>query len=84
LNLDFKGLIESSKEIKFEKENLSWFDWERYSNRQDTKMMMGGFTGSIVFKGDFEKFIPFLILGEYIHVGKGTSFGLGKYEIMRT
>jgi CRISPR-associated endoribonuclease Cas6 len=84
LNLDFKGMIENSKTIKVQKENLSWFDWERYSNRQETKMKMGGFIGSITFEGDYEKFQPFLLLGEYIHVGKGTSFGLGKYEIMRS
>jgi CRISPR-associated endoribonuclease Cas6 len=81
LGLDFKGLIEISKEIRVQKENLTWFDWERYSNRQKTKMKMGGFTGSITFEGDLEKFMPFLLLGEYIHVGKGTSFGLGKYKI---
>jgi len=81
LNLDFKGLIEISQKVKVKKDNLSWFDWERYSNRQDTKMMLGGFIGSITFKGNFKEFIPFLLLGEYIHVGKGTSFGLGKYEI---
>jgi CRISPR-associated endoribonuclease Cas6 len=81
LNLDFKGLIEEAKAVKVQQENLSWFDWERYSNRQETKMKMGGFIGSITFKGDFKEFIPFLLLGEYINVGKGTSFGLGKYKI---
>lgn len=81
LDLDFKGLIEKSKEVRVRKEKLSWYDWERYSNRQDTKMMMGGFIGSITFEGDFEPFLPFILLGEYVHVGKGTSFGLGKYEI---
>jgi len=44
-------------------------------------MKMGGFIGSITFEGDLEPFLPFLLLGEYVHVGKGTSFGLGKYEI---
>ncbi len=44
-------------------------------------MKMRGFLGEITFKGDLEKFLPFIMLGEYIHVGKGTSFGLGKYEI---
>ena len=42
---------------------------------------MGGFVGDISFKGDLEKFLPFIALGEYIHLGKGTSFELGKYEI---
>lgn len=82
LNLDFKRLIENSKDIKVKKENLSWFDWERYSNRQETKMMMGGFMGSMSFEGDIEPFLPVLLLGEHVHVGKGTSFGLGKYQIM--
>ena len=84
LDLDFKGLIESSKNVKVKKENLSWFDWERYSNRQETKMKMGGFVGSISFEGDLEPFLPFLLLGEHIHVGKGTSFGLGKYEVTKS
>jgi CRISPR/Cas system endoribonuclease Cas6 (RAMP superfamily) len=83
LTLDFKSLIEKSQSIRVKKENLSWFDWERYSARQDTRMKMGGFVGSITFEGDFEPFLPFLLLGEQIHVGKGTSFGLGKYEIVR-
>jgi CRISPR-associated endoribonuclease Cas6 len=82
LNLDFKGIIEKSREIKVGKSNLHWFDWERYSNRQDTKMMLGGFIGSVTFEGNFEQFLQYLLLGEYIHVGKGTSFGLGKYEIL--
>jgi CRISPR-associated endoribonuclease Cas6 len=84
LDLDFKGLIERSREVKVQKEKLSWIDWERYSNRQETKMKMGGFIGSITFEGNLKEFLPFVILGEYIHVGKGTSFGLGKYEIVRT
>ncbi|MGQ9647940.1 MAG: CRISPR system precrRNA processing endoribonuclease RAMP protein Cas6 [Thermodesulfobacteriota bacterium] len=83
LALDFKALIEKAKGVKVKNENLSWVDWERYSNRQETKMKMGGFVGSITFEGDVQPFLPFILLGEYVHVGKGTSFGLGKYEIVR-
>ena len=83
LAVDFKGLIERSLEVKVEKENLSWIDWERYSNRQETKMKMGGFVGDVVFEGDLEEFLPFVLLGECTHVGKGTSFGLGKYRIVK-
>jgi CRISPR-associated endoribonuclease Cas6 len=84
LDLDYRSLIEESLSIRVKKSNLHWFDWERYSNRQDTRMMMGGFLGSVTFEGEIEPFLPFLLLGEYIHVGKGTSFGLGKYNISET
>ncbi len=82
LDIDYKGLIEESKKVKVIKSDLKWFDWERYSNRQSSRMKMGGLIGEIIFEGDFKPFIPYLLLGEYLHVGKGTSFGLGKYKIL--
>ena len=81
LDIDFKGLINEAEKIETTSNSLSWKDWERYSNRQETKMKMGGFVGEIIFEGNLEIFLPFIMLGEYIHVGKGTSFGLGKYSI---
>ncbi|MGB9628868.1 MAG: CRISPR system precrRNA processing endoribonuclease RAMP protein Cas6, partial [Thermodesulfobacteriota bacterium] len=82
VNIDFKAMIEESKKIRVIKSDLEWSDWERYSNRQSTKMRMGGLIGEVFFEGDFGPFWPYLFLGEYLHVGKGTSFGLGKYKIM--
>jgi len=79
---DFKGLIEKAKEVKVKEQNLRWYDWERYSGRQETRIKMGGFVGDITFEGDIEPFMPIIKAGEVIHVGKGTGFGLGKYAIM--
>ncbi len=83
--VDFKDLIEKAKRVKIEDSSLSWYDWQRYSSRQNTRMLFGGFMGRITFSFDGispEHFLPLVLLGSYIHVGKGTSFGLGKYEIM--
>lgn len=77
----FKDLIEQAREIQIVKRALYWHDWERYSNRQKTRMKMGGFMGEITYEGDFEPFWPYIKLGEYMHVGKGSSFGLGRYRI---
>jgi len=60
----FKDLIEQAGHIKIVKRVLYWHDWERYSNRQKTRMKTGG------------------LMGEYVHVGKGSSFGLGRYRIV--
>ncbi|HLF85610.1 MAG TPA: CRISPR system precrRNA processing endoribonuclease RAMP protein Cas6 [Nitrospiria bacterium] len=82
LELDFKGMIERAQDVKAKKRDLSWYDWERYSARQDVRMKMGGILGSVTFSGDLAEFMPYLLLGEHLHVGKGTSFGLGKYEVV--
>jgi len=78
---DFKGMIEKAKEVKVKEKNLRWYDWERYSGRQETRIKMGGFIGDITFEGDIEPFMPLIKAGEILHVGKGTGFGLGKYCI---
>lgn len=45
-------------------------------------MKLGGFIGEIEYKGEaITEFLPLIVAGEILHVGTGTSFGLGKYEI---
>jgi CRISPR-associated endoribonuclease Cas6 len=78
---DFKGIIEIAKNVKVKKQALKWYDWQRYSTRQDTRMKMGGFVGNISFEGNIEPFMQLIKAGEILHVGKGTAFGLGKYRI---
>jgi CRISPR-associated endoribonuclease Cas6 len=78
---DFKGLIEKAKKVKVVQRGLSWYDWERYSGRQERKIDMGGFVGEITVEGDLRPFAAPLGAGEMLHVGKGTTFGLGRYEI---
>jgi len=78
---DFKGLITQAEGIKMIKSDLSWYDWERYSSRQNERMNLGGFLGEITFRGDLAPFLPYLALGEILHLGKASSFGLGKYEL---
>ena len=42
-------------------------------------MKMGGFMGEITYEGDLKEFWPYIKLGEYMHVGKGSGFGLKRY-----
>jgi len=81
----FKCLIDEAKEISTQDSNLKWYDFERYSTRQNTKMKLGGIVGKINFTGYYEtflKFYPLILLGEHLHIGKGTSFGLGGYKVL--
>ena len=61
--------------------NLSFKDLTRYSNRQKTKMHLGGISGEIIYKNVDEKSYKLLKLGELIGVGKQVTFGLGDIEI---
>ena len=79
--IPFVDLIEKAGAVNVNDRSLKWYDWERYSNRQDTRMKLGGFVGTITFEGDLSPFMPYIQAGEILHVGKGTSFGLGKYKI---
>jgi CRISPR-associated endoribonuclease Cas6 len=82
-DLDWKELLNRAKErVKTVRSDLQWHDWERYSQRQSTKLKMGGFLGDITFEGDLAEFLPVIKLGEYLHVGKGTVYGMGKYEMI--
>lgn len=74
-------LMEESHKVVIERSDLRWWDWERYSQRQELRMKLGGVVGKIVYVGPLELFMPYLFLGEYIHVGKGTSFGLGQIHV---
>ncbi|MGV8073742.1 MAG: CRISPR system precrRNA processing endoribonuclease RAMP protein Cas6 [Syntrophobacteraceae bacterium] len=82
LEADFKGLIERAHRIERVASDLEWRDWERYSTRQKQKMTLGGFVGTAEFAGDFSEFLPMLVLGETLHIGKAASFGLGRYRIV--
>jgi CRISPR/Cas system endoribonuclease Cas6 (RAMP superfamily) len=75
--------VERAKTVKTVAKDLRWVEWERYSGRQDTTMLMGGFVGSARFQGDLGEFVPLLRLGELVHVGKGTVFGLGLFDLRR-
>ncbi len=80
---DFRDLIDQAGEVSTRELDLSWMNWSRYSTRQQKSMPGSGFVGQISFEGDLDVFRPYLSLGEYVHVGKNTSFGLGNYKIIQ-
>lgn len=64
-----------------EQRKLHWYDWQRYSSRQQAHMKLGGLMGQWTLTGELEPFIPWLQLGQWLHTGKETTFGLGQYQL---
>lgn len=78
--LDYKGLAERAKSVRIADKKLHWFDWRRYSNRQEDEMQLGGLMGSITYEGKLGEFLPYIRFCTEAHIGKQTSFGLGKFR----
>ena len=69
-------------EAMLQRQALRWMDWTRYSNRQRTRMKLGGLVGELELdmRGR-EEWWPLLQAGQWLHMGKQTSMGLGQYRI---
>lgn len=85
LAVDFRGLIERASLIRTVAEDLRWQAQERFSGRQRQRIDMSGVLGRVVFEAPepsvWEEYLPLLTAGEWVHVGKGTVMGLGKYRV---
>ncbi len=78
--LDYPALIKKSASVKTVRSNLEWFDWKRFSNRQQRHVQLGGLMGEVIYEGDIGEFLPYIKFCEKTHLGKNTSFGLGRFE----
>lgn len=77
---DFSELAELARAVSCET-RFRWCDWARYSNRQQQKMILGGVLGDIKLTGQLQPFIPIIQLGQWLHAGNKTTFGMGLYTI---
>ena len=81
--LDYKGLVKKAGTVSIAESDLRWFDWQRYSHRQEKAMLMGGMTGSITYEGKIDEYMPLIDFCSKVHLGKQTAFGLGKIRAER-
>ena len=80
LDVDAPGLIAAARSVR-SKLHLRWVKKDRYSHRTETSIPMDGFIGKIRFEGELAPFLPFILLGEYLHIGHHTAFGHGQYRL---
>ncbi|MCX7920371.1 MAG: CRISPR system precrRNA processing endoribonuclease RAMP protein Cas6 [bacterium] len=79
---EYSQYLARAEQVCVSATGLAWYDWKRFSYRQKTVMRLGGLIGDITYTGDLAYFMPWIGLGEKFHIGKNTSFGLGKYQII--
>lgn len=79
--LDYQRLADLSKYVVVQEAKLRVHTFERKSRRQDRKIPMEGFTGSVTLKGVHPDLLSVWKLGELVHVGKQATFGFGKIRV---
>ena len=78
---DFPALIAAAERVETVRLETTWVDWGRTSTRQRQDMNLGGFVGEAEYEGDLAPFLPLMLLGSLVHVGKACTFGHGWYEV---
>ncbi|HIC91590.1 MAG TPA: CRISPR system precrRNA processing endoribonuclease RAMP protein Cas6 [Syntrophaceae bacterium] len=81
LDIDFKKFGKDAEDVVKVNDKTMWFKRER--KRKNGKFHdLSGFMGEVTFRGNLAQFLPYLALGQYIHVGENTAFGNGWFKIM--
>lgn len=60
IDWNFRSLLDCAAAIRVAGADLTWRDWDRYSNRQQTKMTLGGLVGTLALEGDLHPFASLL------------------------
>jgi hypothetical protein len=70
---DFRWLAEQSRAVRLRDTGFQYDDGGAQS--------FAGVMGKGSFEGDLDPFLPYLYIGEYLHAGKGASWGFGRYRL---
>lgn len=77
----FDDVIERAKSSQLLDAKLTKQVWRRYSNRSEKSIPMVGWAGYILIGEADRTLLPLLWIGSCLHVGKGTTWGMGRYKI---
>jgi hypothetical protein len=73
--------LAASAERLTDERHLEWKDWTRFSRRQQREMTLGGVVGEWRLIGDLAELLPWFWLGQWLHVGKNATMGMGMYTL---
>ena len=82
LEVDFSGLVEAAERVRVVENHLRWEELRSYSTRQQKDTPTSGLLGKVVLEADdWSPFLPWLVWGQFTHVGKDAVKGNGWYEV---
>lgn len=81
LELDFRGMLQQAEGVHLVEDDTHWVELDSYSTRRHARTPLGGFVGRACYAGPIAPFLPWLVWGQFTHVGKDAVKGNGWYEI---
>jgi hypothetical protein len=82
LEVDFRNLGERAEKIRTVSSQTDWLDRFRRSSKTKQRHELSGFVGQAIYEGTLHDFLPWLAMGELVHVGKHAAWGNGWIEIV--
>lgn len=82
--VDEASVLAAAKKIELVDQNLRVEKWKRYSSRQKQSIWMDGIVGEMELQGDLRPLLPLLLAGQWLRVGRGSTFGNGQYSVRIT
>jgi CRISPR/Cas system endoribonuclease Cas6 (RAMP superfamily) len=83
LDVDFRGFGERAEKVSTVSSHFEWVERARTSSKTGQRHELSGFIGEATYEGDLAEFLPWLTLGELLHVGKHTAWGNGQIEMRK-
>jgi hypothetical protein len=84
LSVDFSGLVEAAERVHVVDNRLWWEELRSYSTRRRADSPTSGLLGTVVFEAeDWAPFLPWLVWGQFTHVGKDAVKGNGEYRMAK-
>lgn len=77
LSADFAGLGLRAERVRTVSSNVQWVERFRTSSKTHQRHELSGFIGTAVYAGELHDFLPWLALGELVHLGKHSAWGSG-------
>lgn len=81
LPIDRAALLPLAERVEVVDDRTRWVELDSYSTRTRSRAPIGGFVGRVAFAGELRPFLPWLLWGQFTHVGKDAVKGNGLYRV---
>ena len=82
LDVDFPALLAAADKVRVIDNRLSWEEVRSYSTRRHADSPTSGLTGTVYVQAqDWTPLLPWLLWGQFTHVGKDAVKGNGMYVV---